>query len=467
MTRRSGTTGLGPAVTRRVASPRVARRSITTSPPVGGVRSPVAGHHVRREQLKNGLRLTVVPQPHLHTATISVFIRVGSRYESRHNNGISHFLEHMLFRGNSRFPTAYALNWAVERLGGTMNAATYVDCTELELSLPPENVEHGIAIMADLVREPRFSHIDVEQAIVTEEILESVDERGREVDIDNIARRHIFGAHSLGHKITGSADNVAGFGHAHLARHMHRYYVGRNMAVAVAGAINPSRAAAVVRAQFESLRPGRPARPVKPPRLRRGPRVKLIDGGGSQTAIRVSFPTFGESDRRALGLRMLARVLDDGMSTRLHHHICDHRGLAYSVFASLDLYRDCGVLDVGTTVEHSKAPEVITEILALLYNLAETLVSQQEVDKACARYRWDLRSSLDEPEAMAHHYGTLSLYERDGALLALANRATAITRVHLQRIAREILRPERLFITCTGALDPALRTRIRRLVHST
>lgn len=475
MTRRSRAIGLGPAVARRSprspraskATPRVARRTLTSPPPVGGVRSPVAGHRVVREQLRNGLRVTIVPQPHLHTATISVFVRVGSRYESRRNNGISHFLEHMLFRGNARFPSAYALNWAIERLGGVLNASTYVDCTELELSLPPENVEYGIAIMADLLREPRFNDIEVEQAIVREEILESVDERGREVDIDNLARRHIFGTHALGQKITGDADNVSRFTHSDLARHMHRYYVGRNMTVTVAGAIPSSRTLSVVRSQFESLRAGRPARPVKPPRLRRGPRVKLIDGGGSQTTIRVSFTTFGESDRRALGLRMLARVLDDGMSTRLHRHICDQLGLAYGIFASLDLYRDCGVLDVATTVEHSKAPEVISEVLKLLYDLAETPVSQQELDKACARYRWDLRASLDAPEAMAHHYGTLSLYERDGALQGLAHRASTITRAHVQRIAREILRPERLFITCTGALDPALRKRIRRLVNST
>lgn len=470
MTRSSRTFRIGPADQRHTSTrntPRVRvarRRTLTSPPPVGGVRSPVAGHRVRREELDNGIRLTIVPQPHLHTATISVFVRVGSRYESRRTNGISHFLEHMLFRGNARFPSAYALSWAVERLGGTLNAATYVDCTELELSLPPENVEFGIAIMADLLRDPRFLNIDVEKAIVREEILESVDERGREVDIDNISRRHIFGAHALGQKITGDANNVTRFTHTDLARHMHRYYVGRNMAIAVAGAVHSGRVAAVVRTQFSSLRAGRPARPVRPPRVRRGPRVRLIDGGGSQTTIRVSFTTFGENDRRTLALRLLTRVLDDGMSTRLHHHICDHRGLAYSVFASLDLYRECGVLDVGTTVEHSKAPEVITEILNVLYDLAETPVSQQEVDKACARYRWDLRASLDSPEAMAHHYGTLSLYEREGALQGLALRASTLTRAHLQRVAKEVLRPERLFVTCTGALDPALRKRIRRLV---
>lgn len=452
----------------RVASgtPRSAGRGPVSLPPVAGVRSPVAGHYVRRELLANGIRLTVVPQQHLHTATISVFVRVGSRYESRRNNGLSHFLEHMLFRGNGRFPSAYALNWAVERLGGTLNAATYVDCTELELSLPPENVEFGIAIMADILREPRFEDIDVEKGIVREEILESVDERGRDADIDNLARRQLFGTHALGHTITGSAKNVERFTHADLARHMHRYYVGRNMAVVVSGSVNVLRVAAVVRTQFESLRSGKPARALKPPRLRRGPAVRLVDAGGSQTTIRLSFPTFGESDRRVQALRMLARVLDDGMSTRLHQHICDHRGLAYSVFASLDLYRDVGVLDVGTTVEHSKAPEVIAEILAVLYDLVHTPVSQPELDKACARYRWDIRASLDSAEAMAHHYGTLALYERDGALRRLAHRASDVTRLSVQRVAAEILRPERLFVTCTGALEPALRTRIRRLVRS-
>ena len=110
----------------------------------------------RRVVLENGLRLRVSPLPHLHTASLAVVVKAGSRYEGARTNGLSHFLEHMLFRGTKSLPSAYQLNLAIEELGGTLRAATYVDYTVFQINVPPESVPDAIAIFGEMLRAPTF-----------------------------------------------------------------------------------------------------------------------------------------------------------------------------------------------------------------------------------------------------------------------------------------------------------------------
>jgi len=180
-------------------------------------------HMVHRAGLPNGLRVIVVPQPHLHSASVAVLVKVGARHENTRDNGVSHLLEHMLFRGSARYPSAYALNRAIEELGGTLHGATHADFTLFEVTLPPTNVASGISILGELFKHPNFSDLGVEKRIVREEILEYLDEEGREVDPDNLSRELMFGTHPLGMTITGSLDNLEMLGEPELRAHMQRH----------------------------------------------------------------------------------------------------------------------------------------------------------------------------------------------------------------------------------------------------
>src|SRR5207248_5592224 len=127
--------------------------------------------------LANGLRLVTVELPHLHTAALVVYAKVGSRYETPADNGLSHFLEHMLFRGTERHPSSYALNYAIEDLGGTLYAETGRDYSLYQISVNPELVGQGIALLADIFAAPAFTQIELEREIVLEEINEDLDEK--------------------------------------------------------------------------------------------------------------------------------------------------------------------------------------------------------------------------------------------------------------------------------------------------
>src|SRR6185503_8418509 len=150
--------------------------------------------------------------------------------------------------------------------------------------------------------------------------------------------------------------------------------------------------------------------PALPKLARTGPRWRYVDSQGSQTDVRLSFPTFGEHDGRYVALQLLARILDDGMSTRVHRRICDEKGLAYEAFAGLDPYEDCGVLDLGAAVEHAKTADVVRELLNIVKELRESPPTARELDKAKRRFIWELRALRDDAAAVATHPGTSEIF---------------------------------------------------------
>src|SRR5580704_3958445 len=154
--------------------------------------------------LTNGLRVVVAPLPQLHRSHVALWARVGSRFERGEENGISHFLEHMIYRGTARVPSAHAVNLAFERLGGSLFASTQVDHGIFSLTLPPESLDEACRLFGEVLSEPAFLDIDIERGIVVEEILEDLDDEGRQVDADNLSRALIYKDHPLGFTITGT-----------------------------------------------------------------------------------------------------------------------------------------------------------------------------------------------------------------------------------------------------------------------
>src|SRR5580704_13815129 len=192
----------------------------------------------RTALIANGLRVVVVPQPWLHRAHVALWARVGSRFERREDNGISHFLEHMIYRGTRRVPSAHAVNLTFESLGGQLFASTQVDHGIFSLTLPPESLEAACASFGEVLSQPAFLDIDIERGIVLEEILEDLDDEGRQVDADNLSRALIYEDHPLGFTITGGESHVRSFDEATLRRWHTRHYTAENAVLAFAGAVD-------------------------------------------------------------------------------------------------------------------------------------------------------------------------------------------------------------------------------------
>ncbi len=413
-----------------------------------------------------GLRARFIPLPHLQSATVSFFVRVGSRYEQRETNGLSHFLEHMLYRGTDTHPAAHELSLAIERLGGTLDAATHVDFTSYDLTLPSETIAEGVALIAEVLREPLLSELRTEKQIIREEILEDLNEAGQQIDVDNVSRQLLYPSHPLGFSIAGPIENLERFDTADLRAHHARFYGGHNAVVCVAGAFDADAILDVTAKHFEEMPAGVLAEPSPVPNGAPAGRFSYVHEQGSQTDVRVSFHTPGIKSAKAPTMLLLARVLDDGLSTRVHHTICEERGLAYEAFAGNDTFEECGVFDFGASVEHKKAPVLVETVFELLGSLRDAPPTEEEVDKAKRRYLWDLQTVRDDPEDASHFVGSSVLFDLPEDLETVAAQVASVTPDDIRRAAEQYLDPARAHLTCVGVLDDAMQGELRGMVGS-
>ena len=413
--------------------------------------------------LGNSLRVRLIPLPHLQSATVSFFVRVGSRYETAQTNGLSHFLEHMLYRGTEAHPAAHELNLAIERLGGTLDAATHVDFTSYDLTLPSETIAKGTELLAEVLLQPLLTELSTEKQIIREEILEELNEEGQQIDIDNVSRQLLYPNHPLGFSIAGPLENLDRFGTGDLRRHHTGHYAGRNSVICVAGAFDPRELGATIHSHFDGMPAGGPITPNGAPSETAPMRFAYVHEHGSQTDVRLSFHTPGVASPEAPTLLLLARVLDDGLSTRVHQTICEERGLAYEAFAGNDTFEDCGVFDFGASVEHMKAPLLVETVFEIIDELRRNPPKEDEVEKAKRRHLWDLRTVRDDPEDTAHFVGSSALFGLPERLGTMADQVARVTPGDIQQAAQRYLDPRDAYLTCVGVLDDGLLCDVRGL----
>jgi predicted Zn-dependent peptidase len=392
----------------------------------------------RATVLANGLRVAVAPLDSLHRAHVALWARVGSRFETDSENGISHFLEHMIYRGTRRVPSAHAVNLAFETLGGSLFASTQVD--------------HGIfsLTLGEVLSQPAFLDIDIERGIVLEEILEDVDDEGRQVDPDNISRALIYDEHPLGFTITGSESHVRSFDEAALRAWHARHYTAKNSVLVFAGAVDPERAFRLAERDFGGLASGVRTAAAPPQHVQQRARFEVVDNVSSQTELRVCFRAFSERHPLRPALDVLMRVVDDGMSTRLYHRLCDARGLCYDVSAAYDSYEDDGVIDVAAGVQHKRAALVTSEILAMFDELAREGPTADELEKARRRIVWDVNALGDSAEETAAFLASGLLFDRSTTTEAHVAELLTVGAADVQEAARQLARPERLSVVAVG-----------------
>ncbi len=415
--------------------------------------------------LENGLRVRLIPLPHLQTTTLSFFTRSGSRYEDAETNGLSHFLEHMLYRGTQEHPDAHELNLAIERLGGTLDAATHVDFTSYDLSLPLESTEDGLGLFAEVLQRPLLRDLRVEKEILREEILEDLSEDGEEIDVDNVSRQLLFGEHPLGYSILGPIENIERFDSEDLRRHHEAHYTAANSVLCVAGAFDVERVTDALRRDFGGMPRGKSVCGCPADTMQVSSRFRYVHDPGSQTDVRVSFHTPGVCAEDASALLLLARILDDGLSTRVHQLICEQRGLAYDAFAGPDLFEECGVLDFGSSVEHPKVLSLLEATFELVTGLKKQEPSKAEIEKAKRRYLWDLRTVLDDTEGATQFAGANSLFGLAEDLQSSGQLIAEVSTEEIRKVVESYLRPEQAYITCVGALSDKQLASIEALIR--
>ena len=416
-------------------------------------------------KLPNGLRVSAVRMPHVRRSVIDIHTRTGSRFETLAQNGISHFLEHMLHRGTQRYPSAHAQALAFEALGGALSAMTYVDHGAISLAAPPENLAELLSILAEVLQEPIFTGLEVEKGIVREEILESLDEDGRSVEADHLLRALAFPDHPLGFPITGSLATLDSFDVPLLREHHRARYVAEGSVVTIAGPLDPEATLARIAAAFGALPNG--TEPIgQAPAEQTGLRFSHVKYAGSQASVRVGFRAPGEHHPDEPATELLLRVLDDGMATRLYERLCDERGLCYDVSASYEAYADAGLFDVAADAAPERAEEVMQETFAVLRSLRDEGPSESELEKAKKRFAWQLAEQDDDPTALSSFYG---LGELTGIARTPRERQQLLdgtTLADVKRAAERLFSRDLLNVLIVGPLSVKVRDRLEKAARA-
>ncbi len=429
-----------------------------------GVSTSHESRPFRTGTLANGLRVVVAPQPQLHRAHVALYVRVGSRFETPPTNGLSHFLEHMLYRGTPSLETAHEVNHAFESLGGYLYAATQTDFGVFSVTLPSESIATASNLFGEVLAQPTFKDIEIEKGIVCEEILEDLDDEGRQVDADNLTRQMIYPTHALGYTITGDEERVRSFTLPMLRTHHARHYNASNSVLAFSGDVDPDACLELAEKAFGQLPKGEAVVTAAPTHHQKKARLDIVENVSSQTELRVCFRAVPERSEHRAAMDMLMRIIDDGMSTRLYHRICDSKGLCYDVGASFDGYEDDGVLDFAAGVQHARTSVVTKEILELLCDLAKTGPTEAEVEKARRRNAWEMRTIFDSPEDLAGFYAGGFLFDRFETPEARLAANAAVTPKRLREMAELLAQPDRLNVLAVGLLEDGEDERLEAVV---
>lgn len=415
--------------------------------------------------LPNGLRVVTARMPGLHRVVLNAHLRAGPAIEPESQNGLSHFLEHMLYRGTEALPSAHDQADAFESLGGSLSATTYVDHGSMAVAVPPRSLADVLPLFAEVYQRPIFTGIEIEKAIIREEQLEGLDEDGRRIDADELIREQCFADHALGRPIIGNRKRLDGFDRAALERHHAELYVGANTVLCVAGPVDPDDVLKRVESAFGGLPRGERPR-FDPLPEQTESRFEYVANAGSQTEMRVAFRAPAELGELEPATELLLRVVDDGMSTRLYHRICDELGLCYDVSAGYESYASGGIFDVAAEMTHERSAQVLTEILSMVRDLSDHGPSDAELAKAKTRLEWHFDTMLDEPADMA---GFVASGVLTGVALTPATRRDqllSVSREDVRRAAAWMFQPDRSSFVVVGELRKRDRRALRELAQT-
>jgi predicted Zn-dependent peptidase len=421
-------------------------------------------YDVLRERLPGGLSVLVLSREGLNALDVSLTLSAGPRFESAETSGLSHLVEHMVFRGTEQYPDSHAFHWALESLGGTLQGSTGRDLSLFGLTVSPRDLAESMELLAEATLRPTFADLDVERSLVLEELLQDRDEDDRELNLENLSRKLLWPHDPLGLPIVGSRSNVEGFDVDDIRRwHQHLMCQGNGL-LTVSGPVDPGDALDRVRRTFSSMTTG-DALPRRRLRNRRpGPHVDHVDHDASQVEVMLSFPAPGLLDPDPQGVALLQIILADGVTSRLQWRVCEQKGLAYTIEAHYDALGDAGALDIEAAVAPASLVPLMREVILTLRELKEKGPSADELKRARRRYRLALEFALDSPTALAS-YHIPALYGVDRTIEARLRELEAWTPARLRVLIRRLITRAGATLVSVGPAEALDLRRIRRLLR--
>jgi predicted Zn-dependent peptidase len=398
--------------------------------------------YYNRTTLENGLRLLTAPMPGMRSASIAFFFPVGSRYESRQLAGVSHFIEHMLFKGTQHYPTAKSISEAIEGVGGSFNGSTSKELTSYTARVPGEHLEEVLHVLADMVRNPLFeaAEIEKERNVIIEELRSTKDEPQEWVSllVDEITWPDL----ELGRDDAGFEETVAHLQREQMLTYLDEYYRPNGLVISIAGNIDEQKTIALVQTLFGDWQPHeqRPYADCLPP-VDVNP-LAVINKATEQVNLCLGTLGISYASPDYYAFMLLNAILGDGMSSRLFQVIREEQGLAYDIGSYFNSYAETGNFVISAGIDASQTEAVVRAILHEMDQVCQTLIAHDELARVKAYIRGSMLLGMEGTHQVASWLGSQESLRSEildiEKMIALIE---AVTPQDIQRVAQTCFAP--------------------------
>jgi predicted Zn-dependent peptidase len=414
--------------------------------------------NLKRTVLPNGLIVLTERMEHLRSVAMGVWIKSGSRCEAAETNGISHFVEHMVFKG-TRSRSALSIAREMDSIGGNLDAFTGKETICFNVKSLAEHVPIALDVLADLVLNPTFASGDIERerGVILEEI--KIDEDNPDVLVHELFTQNFWKDHPLGKPILGTTATVGKLDQGKLIDYHGGRFLGSNMIFSAAGNLEHDQFVEAVSQKFAGLPLGAAVREEQAPEA--SARIVLRNKKAlEQVQICLGVPSPSITDDNRYVTLILNTVLGGGMSSRLFQTIREERGMVYSIYSDLNPYRDTGTLCIYAGTSVGKALEVVDLILLELRKLKESLLSDEELTRAKDQVKGNILMGLESSNSRMANLARQEMYfQQFFTVDEIIARIDAVLAEQVQTMARRLFDPDRIAITLLGRLDGVKLTR--------
>ena len=407
----------------------------------------------RLTTLPNGVRIATAAMPHMRSVCAGLWAAVGGRHESREECGISHFIEHLLFKGTEK-RTTKQITEAVEGIGGYINAYTTEDHTLYYAKAGVQHIAEVCDVLADMYMNSQFAPVEIERErdVIREEILSYRDQPAQHAS--ELLTETMWPEHPLGRPLTGSVETIASFQRPQLMDFLRRNYNGRTTIVTVAGPVVHEQVVEIMRERLGKLAPGRKPRFSRVRAQDSASRLSVFSQDTEQMHLAMGFHAFGRQDERRFALKLLSVILGENMSSRLFQTLRERHGYCYSVQTNMVTLDDTGAIHICAGLDPDKLKNALRMIMRELESICKRKPGKDELRKAqdytVGQTFMGLESTTNQMIWMGE---SLLGYGKILDPADIERKVCAVTREDVQRVACHCLNRGRLGVAVVGPVE--------------
>ncbi len=411
----------------------------------------------RAEKLPSGVGLIMHPQPQAVSVAIGIWARIGGRYEQPQKAGISHFVEHLLFKGTRKY-SCEQLKQHIEGVGGSLNGFTGEEFTCYMAKVPHLHTHRALKVLADMVLHSRFAPADIEKEreVILEEIRMYEDTPGQHVH--DLFSALLWPNHPLGTLLSGTLDTVKGISQKELVGYWRKRYQTNNLLVACVGNFEPEKMRQAVSRIFPKAKAGRLPRFARAPRFRPGPHIRIWNKKTEQVHLCLGTPAVARTHPSRFATELLHVLLGANMSSRLFREVREKRGLVYEIGTHIKRFADTGAFVVSAGCDPGKVLPTVKTIFAELSRIRKNTVSSAELSRAKEYYAGQLIMGLEDPMDHMLWIGEQAIaVGRATRPKALLKHLEKVSRQDIRRVARQLFETPKIHMAVVGPLsEPAI-----------